>query len=698
VRLPDEQAGDTCSRGRAEGLARRAPVAISGLGVVSALGVGAEALWLGLAAGRDGIAGIDRFSTREFSVHTAALVPGFSGTEAEFLALAFARQAAREAVDQARLGLEPASPHRVSLVLGTSLASHPEGIHRLAEILADELGALGPRLTLSTACASSANAIGLGRDLLLAGLADVVIAGGTDSLTPEIFAGFDALGLLAPDRCAPFSMPTGTTLGEGAGFVVLERRERAKGRGVAALALVSGSGLTCDAFHATSPDPTGGGVARAVRAALSDAGLEPADIDYVNMHGTGTEANDPAEWRAIETVFGDLAASLAVSATKSVFGHGQGAAGVLELAASLVAMARGSVPQTLHHTGARPRCPVDPVAQRTPRAHPVRHALCNSSAFGGANAVLAIDGADTPAAARVVRRRGVFAIGAGVIGPSGEGIDALGRALAEGRRAGRAAPVPLPRGIAAAESRAFDPISRLLAIAAAGAIRDAGLSLRGPMRDRVGLFGALGRNSPSSTDELNRSIKERGLARISAPAYTRVVLNASVGACARAHSLRGPTTTLTTGAGSALVALVLAAEHLSSRGDADTLLVASGDEIGEERPEAFFEGAACVALTAAPLRGPAVRIAGWGLAGPGRVEEAISAARAMAALGATPVEACAEPGLPAPAAAQLYRAAIAVCRLRVDRRAALLLADEGGGASAAVLFQPLDEEDDAGRA
>src|SRR5262249_40486886 len=139
-------------------------------------------------------------------------------------------------------------------------------------------GAGGPRITISTACASSTNAIGLARELLLDGSADAVIAGGADALTPLIFAGFHALGLLARDRCAPFSEPRGTTIGEGAGFVVLEMPDRAAARGARLLGLVSGHGLSCDAHHPTSPDPTGAGIARAARAALADAALSAAAV------------------------------------------------------------------------------------------------------------------------------------------------------------------------------------------------------------------------------------------------------------------------------------------------------------------------------------------------------------------------------------------------------------------------------------
>lgn len=688
----------------------RAPVAVTGMGVVSAAGAGIPALWGALAEGVDGIRPIERFSTEGFSVHTAGMVPGVRASRGKATAdhaLDFAIAAAREAIRSAGLAERAAtSAARVALVFGTSLATHPEGIHRLAEITGDAIGARGPRVTISTACSSSANAIGAGRDLLLAGIADVVVAGGADALTEEIFAGFHNLGLLSPDRCAPFSEPSGTTLGEGAGFLVLERAEDAARRGAAAAGWISGYGLSCDAYHATSPDPTGSGVARASRAALADAGLSAADIDYVSAHGTGTETNDPAEWRGISAVLGERAARVPVSATKSVLGHGQGAAGVLEIIATLLAMARGAIPQTLHHTRPRPRCPEDPVAQRTPRPHPVAHALCNSSAFGGANAVVAIDAAATPAPSRAVLPRRVRVLGAGLVLPGITGAAALAALGAGDRRSGRIIDPP-PRSAAGLDLRGMDPQSRHLAHATAEALRDAGggRDVRQSLqRDRIGLFAALARISPASAHELDDSVKERGLLRLSAPAFTRVVLNAGPGACARALQLRGPTTTITTGDGGGLTALVLAAEHLALHDDADVLCVAAADELDrDDAPGRVCEAGACLVLAAgdAPVAAaPEIRLAGWGLAGPGERDLAVARALAMAGVdpAAAPEPEGGGPVLPAWAAHPLLRASVALHHLRAiedlssPARSAALLTNDGGSCSAAVLLQRIHRE------
>ncbi len=618
---------------------------MTGVGAVSALGHGVPALWGAIEAGRDGFSPVERFPLEGFAVRIAGTVPGTSTLPAGGLGELCARiawQAAREALDQARAGPAGVPAHRIALVLGTSLAAGNEGLHRLAEALGDLLQIAGPRLTVSTACASSTTSLGVGRDLLAAGLADLVLAGGADVLSDQLFAGFHALGVLSAGPCAPFSEPPGTTLGEGAGFLVLERQADAAARGVAPLGWILGHGLSADAYHPTSPDPTGAGVARALRAALADAGVEPAAVGYYNAHGTGTAANDPAEWQALQSVFGEVAARLPVSSSKSFLGHAQGAAGVLEAICTLEGLRRGRLPPTLHHTRPRPRSPVDAIPGPGPRPSEARVAASGSSAFGGANASLVLARADArlppPAPDRPVRL-----IGGGVVGPFGQELGALARLLAEGRQAAGPTPPPDLRALLpAADPRGLDPSSRFLAAAAALALADAGVQVRGPLRDRTGLLAGIARLSPSCVEAFERSIRERGLARLDATAFTHMVLNAPAGACARLLQLRGPSTVLTTGPGSGLAAVVMAADLLAHGEGADLLLAGGLDELTDaERAlrDGRAEGASCALLAGPghlaadhPAAGRAVRVAGWGLAGPGRLDDAVAAALARAGL------------------------------------------------------------------
>lgn len=652
------------------------PVLITGLGAVSALGLGLDAMWDALAAGRDGMQPIERFSTDTFSTHLGGMVPVAGTLEVDDaegtrrLCIQYAIEAGREALR--RSGAQVKDPKRIALVLGTSMGSHLGGLHDGSAEVAAALGIAGPVITISTACASSTNAIGTGRDLLDEDLADLVLAGGADVLCPEIFAGFHALGLLSAKRCAPFSESMGTTLGEGAGFLVLEREPDATARGAKSVACLTGYALSADGYHATSPEPSGAGVARALKATLEDAGVRADDIGYVNAHGTGTAANDPAEWMAISSVLGARASSVPVSSTKSYLAHAQGAAGVLELIATLLAMQHDTVLPTLHLEKPRRRAPLDPVAESKPRAHTFEHALSNNSAFGGANASLSIS--RTTHARRTVQRREVFLSGAGVLGPFGQSLSQLRQWNGEGQRL---APFAIEALAPNVDPRNLDQTASSLTAAVALALADAKLTVSGAARERTGLFVGTTNASPVAWDEFRRSIKDRGLVKVSAPAFTRLVLNAATGTATRVFGLRGPTTTLTTGQGSGLVALVLAVAHLEQRSDADRMVVGAVDEADLER-KPHETDAACALVLSTFGEGERVRVAGWGMAGAGEVERAVQRAGANASSSTRRV--------PALASGSLLSCALAMDSLR-ESGGRVLITDTSSAASCAVLLE-----------
>lgn len=559
--------------------------AITGLGVVTSLGRGAQRLWAAMADGLDGIAPVRRFETASFGGPLAGSIPDLQAEPAVHLCQAIALEAANEAWAHARLDGVPRE--RIALVFGSSLGDASIRVHEITEALGDALDIRGPRLSVSTACASSTNALGIALDLLALGSADVVIAGGSDVLSPLVLAGFQALGVLSAGKCAPFSEPPGTTLGEGAGFVVLERDAA---RMPAAHAVI-GYGLAADAFHDTGPDPTGAGVARAIASALTHAGVATGTIDYVNVHGTGTRANDPAEWRALRHVLGPRAEAIPISSSKSFLAHAQGAAGVCELAATLLALDHGMIPPTQHHAGARPNSPPDVVAQATPRPGAVRTLLKSSAGFGGANCslVVAREGVEP---ARV--RRPIYVAG-----------------LAE-----RAT----ERVLAGIDPNELDAMTRYLTGAVAAAFADAKLKPRGVAR---GLVAGIRRISLESDRGLQKTIDDHGLRGLSANLFARQVVNAPAGTCARLLELRGVHSTVAAADATELFAVVYAAELLATRSEIDAIAAASVDE------EA---GAACVVATAAPS---AVRLAGWGIAGPGDERGALHAALAMAGVADT---------------------------------------------------------------
>ena len=684
-------------------------VVITGLGAVSALGDNCDALWSAVDRGVAGISPIRRFSTSEFSVPSGATVAACAEPQRHDAALAgtlclrFALQAAREALAHAGLSGDAVATRRVALVFGTGLAELAHPIHLLAESLGDALGVRGPRLTVSTACSSSTGAIGIGRELLAMNVADVVIAGGADVLSPEVFAGFHALGVLSPARCAPFSRPFGTTLGEGAGFVVLERGDNARGRGAAVVAALTGYGLSGDGWHETSPDPQGLGVERAIRGALADAALSPEDVGYVNAHGSGTEANDPAEWLGIRRALGARAEEIPVSSTKGALGHAQGAAGVLEAIVTILAMQRGVVPPTLNGAAPRAHAPTDPVLAVRPRAHVYARAISTNSAFGGANAALVLTRHDEPRGARA--RRPVRILGVGVVGPHGLGLASLPATAADvppSRTDGSGGRVPafdIERLLPSIDPRGLDPMSRYLTAAALLALGDAAVVVRGPLRGRSGLLIGQLRASPTSLRAFQRSIEERGLAQLSAPAFARIVLNAAAGSCSKLLSLRGPLSAITTGEGSGLAAIVLASEMLGTRDDVD-LMIAGGADERDTLADAGPDGAVCVLLarddyTPVPAAGAAcpVQLAGWGLAGPGELDAAIGIAlTSVGGLASDALVVRAEQcGWTTSADDGASTSALAVARAVLALRAgaasqALVTCDRGASMSAALLL------------
>lgn len=318
--------------------------------------------------------------------------------------------AAKEALEQAGLcthGAIPCPSEATVLINGTTVGgmditerTYPTVDTKLhdcggcTDIIAEYFSIFGQVTTISTACSSAANAIVFGSELIKAGRADVVLAGGSESLTRYHLNGFNSLMILDSERCRPFDAGrAGLNLGEGAGFVVLESEEHAKARGAEILGLVSGYGNACDAFHQTATSPEGEGAFRAMSEALAMAGLRPSDIDYVNAHGTGTPNNDATESAALRRVFGD--AMPPVSSTKSFTGHTTSASGGIETVICLEAIRRGFLPGNIGWQNPDADC-VQPLPEAV--AGSPRHILCNSFGFGGNDSALVISAPDVKTA------------------------------------------------------------------------------------------------------------------------------------------------------------------------------------------------------------------------------------------------------------------------------------------------------------
>lgn len=628
-------------------------VVVTGLGACCALGENIEILWHAVEQGNSGIAPISRFNIDAFDTQLGAMVSSGDqyDTEAQRL-LAYGNAAAAEALHHAGI----ADHSRVALVLGTCNGLHGKEVHVVSTDLANVLKLGGPSITLSTACASSTHAIGFAGDLVHRGDAEIVLAGGVDTLCLEIFAGFHSLGLLSNTPCAPFSIDIGTTLGEGAAFLVLESESSAKARGVVALAEFMGYGMSADAFHDTTPDPSGSGMARALAVALEDAGLVPDAIDYLNAHGTGTAANDAAEWRAIQRVFGDAANQLPVSSSKSFLGHAQGAAGALEAVVTLMAIAHDVVPPTINFTKPRPNSPTDPVASLKPRFHVTRRAINTNAAFGGFNAALVFgQPANMPKSEREMPRT-ISITSASTVKDYHQ----------------------IRQFVPRAELRGVDISACLLASAVAGTLTDTGVQLRSSDCESIGLFVGQTRISPESIEAFNKSIQVRGLVNLSASAFTRMACSYATGACCRLLGLKGPTTTLSTGTNSGLTALVLAANYLAWRDDVDALLAAAVDEPNEF--DDYDPGAASVLLKAEEEPN-AIHLAGWALTTD--CEIATEQALAKANISREDVVPMAVPG--PPTVAGLWAVAAAINALKAGEPGPFLISNQDGGSAGAAI-------------
>ncbi len=393
-------------------------VFVTGMGVVSSLGLGRQAFWRALIEGRSAARIVSLFDTSELGRDRACEVPDFrprdhlSAAEARRVGRcsAFAIAAARMAVEDARLRTGNGASERVSVILGTTMGEvdviseleaawlhgGEQAIERaklarygttlLPIHVARAVGARGLVQTLPAACAAGNYAIGFAYDQIRAGRADVVITGASEILDKVQFAGFVRLGAIAPERCQPFDKQRkGLLIGEGAGILVLEAEEHALRRGANLLAEVGGYGLACDAHHITRPHPEGKGSITAMRAACAASGIAPSDVDFVNAHGTGTPANDQVEALVMREVFGER--KVPISSIKSMLGHCMGAASALEAVACVETTLSGVYPPTIHHEERDPECDVALVANRA-QAGKAEVVLNNSLAFGGYDAVV----------------------------------------------------------------------------------------------------------------------------------------------------------------------------------------------------------------------------------------------------------------------------------------------------------------------
>jgi 3-oxoacyl-[acyl-carrier-protein] synthase II len=404
-------------------------VAITGIGAITPIGTSASGLWSGLQAERSAVREITRFDPSVFRSHIAAEVDDFTPTD--FLEAKRARRldrfgqfsvaAARLALEDARLDLAREDKERVGAMMGTALGGigyaeeqcgvfYRGGVRDVDPMLAltvfggaascnvaIEFGVQGPNSTNAMSCASGTIAIGDSFRQIRDGYADVMITGGAEApLWPLCYGAFAIIRAMSTRNDAPASASRpfdkdrdGFVMGEGAAVLVLEEMARARARGARIYGEVCGYGMSNDAYHMTAPRPDGSQAARSMRRALDDAHVAPAEIGYVNAHGSSTPLNDSTETLAIRTVFGDRAASLPVSGTKGYYGHALGASGAIEAAICSLAMANEWLPPTVNLDAPDPACDLAHIPRTGRRASP-EYLLSNSFGFGGINAALVL--------------------------------------------------------------------------------------------------------------------------------------------------------------------------------------------------------------------------------------------------------------------------------------------------------------------
>jgi 3-oxoacyl-[acyl-carrier-protein] synthase II len=397
------------------------------MGLITPVGIGVEESWSAICAGKSGIAQITQFDASAYQTQIAAEVKGFNAEDfmpkkdakRNELFISYAIAATRMALEDSGLEINGANANRVGVVTGCGLGGlgimeetilnvATKGPRRVSPffipmmignmapgMISIQFGAKGPNLSIATACAAGAHAVGGSFDMIQSGRVDAMITGGTEAVvSPTAVAGFNAMKALStrndePQKASrPFDRDRdGFVIGEGSGILILEALDLALERGAPIYAELLGFGLTGDGFHMTSPCPDGDGAVRCMQAALDDAGITAEQVDYINAHGTSTELNDLYESRAVKTVFKDHAYKVAISSTKSMTGHLLGGAGGVETVFSALSIYHGMIPPTINYENSAEECDLDYVPN-VARQTPVNVVMTNSFGFGGTNATL----------------------------------------------------------------------------------------------------------------------------------------------------------------------------------------------------------------------------------------------------------------------------------------------------------------------
>jgi 3-oxoacyl-[acyl-carrier-protein] synthase II len=606
----------------------RRRVVVSGVGAITAQGTTASALWENVRSGRVAIRPVDHLPMEGYMTQIGGEVKEPEPPEHDYdhpadyrePVIDFALKASEEALEQCGVhasGRIP--PDRWGVVVGTcnaGLLSAEEWYRKklageepdprvlllstpqaLAEALAGAFGAKGPVLSVNTACAASANAIGYASELIRDGQADAVLTGGAEALSGVLYSGFNCLESLSPVPAAPYSRDRqGLSLGEGSGMLVLLREDLARELRAPIFAEILGYGLSADGYHPTAPHPEGQGAGRAIKAALGAAGADPGEVAYVNSHGTGTAKNDPAETAATKVGLGDHAYETAVSSTKSMIGHLLGAAGAVENIVTIKAVEEQVAPPTANYREADPECDLDYVPNES-RDLQIPVAVSNNFAFGGANASIVWarpDARSEPPPEPELDR--VVVTGVATLTGAGTTPDDLWRAFSDKRQVTQKedgtwvarADFDPSEFMTPKERRRVDRLGVWSIIASRQALADGGLEVTDENRGRIGAIIGTGVGPMESMEAFSRPVFEEGPGAANPAVFPNTVYNAAGGQVAMQVGAVGVASTMTAGHAAGAQSLTYAYDLLRSN-RADAVLALATDTITDTVLQAYRE-------------------------------------------------------------------------------------------------------------
>lgn len=610
-------------------------VVITGMGIVSAIGVDVESFWESLHSGFSGIKNVEQLRLNKIKSKIGGQISYFQTAFESIRAegwddrgLQLSLFALKQALQQAKVEDADIPFDRIGVVVGTCSGgifsgqkwveecnqlgpskANPQYLkmydyNTVANMVSYVTGARGPVLTISTACAASNNAIGLASDLIRSNKVDMVIVGGFDALSETVYNGFNSVDALDTTPCKPYSADRrGLSLGEGAGFLILERMDRAQQRNVNIYAEILGYGLAADGYHPTAPHPEGEGAARAISFALKDAGIAPKEVDYINGHGTGTLLNDVAETKGIIKALGEHAYQIPINSIKAMTGHTLGASGTIEGISTILAINKKFIPPTIRLQSPDPSLTLDYTANVGRKVEKLDIALSNSFAFGGNNAVVAYGSPHLTSRYGIKRKEKVVITGMGLVTPAGIGKEPFFNALISGetilsviddaqkRRSNLLNTVHINGDKVKSrfdrkEIRRLDDVGVYSLLSVKEAIEDAGLLIDDLNRERIGVISSHSFSMVEHFSEMFKFTIEDKY-RLKPSVFPNSVHNGVAGVIATHLQVLGPSSTMVSGESSSAAAIIHAYELLQ-KGAADVILCVGADVVNEEVSQTLY--------------------------------------------------------------------------------------------------------------